>query len=58
MCGIPLTLDRDRGRSPLDLCEVIGSQLDLGRPDVLLEPMRFIPALCYERSSLAKNNFF
>jgi hypothetical protein len=32
VCGIPLTLDRDRGRSPLDLCEVIGSQLDLGRP--------------------------
>jgi hypothetical protein len=36
---IPFPLDRDRSRSALDLCEVIGSQLDVGRAEVLLEPV-------------------
>ena len=39
MRRIPLTFDRDRSRSALDLCEVIGSQLDVGRAEILLEPV-------------------
>jgi len=38
---LPFPLDRDRSRSALDLCEVIGSQLDVGRAEVLLKPVEF-----------------
>ena len=39
MRRIPFPLDRDLSRSALDLCEVIGSQLDVGHAEVLLEPV-------------------
>ena len=40
VCWISLTLDRDRGRGALDLCKVIDSQFDVGRPEVLLQAMQ------------------
>jgi hypothetical protein len=44
MRRIPFPLDPDRSRSALDLCEVVGSQLDVGRAEVLLEPVNVASA--------------
>ena len=46
LLGIALTLDSDFGGRALDLCEVIGRQIDVRRPEILLEPVELDGASC------------